>query len=65
MKIMVNGTSIDAKQGASVSDLLAERNLSPDRVAVELNRRLLKTEKYEVPLKENDEVEIVTFVGGG
>jgi thiamine biosynthesis protein ThiS len=65
MKIMVNGNAIEAPQGASVSDLLAERKLSPDRVAVELNRRLLKTEKYGEPLKENDEVEIVTFVGGG
>jgi len=34
-------------------------------VAVELNRRLLRGEKYSTPLKEGDEVEIVTFVGGG
>jgi len=31
----------------------------------ELNRRLVRAEKYDQPLKEGDEVEIVTFVGGG
>jgi len=30
-----------------------------------LNRRLLRTEKYDTILAANDEVEIVTFVGGG
>jgi thiamine biosynthesis protein ThiS len=32
---------------------------------VELNKRLVRGEKYDVGLKEGDEVEIVTFVGGG
>lgn len=65
MKITVNGTSVEVQEGISVSGLLAERKLSPDRVAVELNRRLLKTERYHESLKDQDEVEIVTFVGGG
>ena len=34
-------------------------------VAVEINRRLVKSERYDQPLKAGDEVEIVTFVGGG
>jgi sulfur carrier protein len=65
MKIMVNGISVEIGQGVSVADLLSERKLSADRVAVELNRRLLKTERYGELLKDRDEVEIVTFVGGG
>jgi thiamine biosynthesis protein ThiS len=32
---------------------------------VELNRRLLRSDRYDTLLKEGDEVEIVTFVGGG
>jgi thiamine biosynthesis protein ThiS len=39
--------------------------LTPEKVAIELNRRLLRGEKYDTALKEGDEVEIVTFVGGG
>ena len=39
--------------------------LVPEKVSIELNRRLLRSERYDTPLKEGDEVEIVTFVGGG
>ena len=45
--------------------LLGKRGLSPNKVAIELNRRLLKSDRYDQPLKEGDEIEIVTFVGGG
>ena len=40
-------------------------NLVPEKVAIELNRRLVRSDKYDTPLKDGDEVEIVTFVGGG
>lgn len=65
MTIKLNGTPHDVPEGTTVADLVAQSNLSPDKVAVELNRRLLKTDKYATPLKDGDEVEIVTFVGGG
>lgn len=65
MTITVNGQPREVADGASVSTLLVDMKLTPDRVAVELNRRLLKTERYDQPLKPNDQVEIVTFVGGG
>ncbi len=65
MNLKVNGQPREMPEGTTVLTLLADIKLSPDKVAIELNRRLLKTEKYDSPLKENDEVEIVTFVGGG
>ena len=34
-------------------------------VPTELNRRLIRTDKYDTALQAGDEVEIVTFVGGG
>ena len=64
-KITVNGTPRDLTDGTTVADLIAHSNLTPDKVAVELNRRLLKSDKYDTVLKDGDEVEIVTFVGGG
>lgn len=64
-KITVNGTPRDLTDGTTVADLIAQSNLTPDKVAVELNRRLLKSDKYDTVLKDGDEVEIVTFVGGG
>lgn len=65
MKIKVNGQDRDVPEGANILALLAEAKLKPQTVAVELNKRLLRTEKYDQPLKAGDEVEIVTFVGGG
>ena len=65
MRVIVNGQEKLVAEGASVQQILDEMKLSPDRVAVEVNRRLLRTARYGEPLKDGDQVEIVTFVGGG
>ena len=46
--------------------LLQYLKLSPDRVAVEINSRVIPKEEYATtPLHEEDRVEILHFVGGG
>ncbi|HEV8377350.1 MAG TPA: sulfur carrier protein ThiS [Tepidisphaeraceae bacterium] len=65
MKIKVNGEEREVAEGANILALLTDAKLKPQTVAVEVNRRLVRTEKYDQPLKAGDEVEIVTFVGGG
>ena len=65
MKIKVNGQDRDVPDGANILSLLADAKLKPQTVAVEVNKRLVRTEKYDQSLKAGDEVEIVTFVGGG
>ncbi|HSI36415.1 MAG: sulfur carrier protein ThiS [Phycisphaerae bacterium] len=65
MNVTVNGEPRDLPDHETVAALLARLNLSPDKVAVELNRRILRTERYDTPLKPGDVVEVVTFVGGG
>ena len=65
MKIKVNGQEREVADGANILALLADAKLKPQTVAVEVNKRLVRTEKYDQPLKAGDEVEIVTFVGGG
>ena len=65
MTITLNGSPRDISDGATIASLLVELKLTPDKVAVELNRRLVRSEKYDTPLKSGDVVEIVTFVGGG
>lgn len=65
MTITLNGQPREVAAGATVRSLLAELNLSPEKVAIELNRRLVRSDKYDAPLNEADEVEVVTFVGGG
>ena len=65
MTVKVNGQDRDVTDGTTVLALIEQHNLSPQKVAVELNRRLIRTEKYNTVLNPGDEVEIVTFVGGG
>lgn len=65
MNVTVNGEARDLPDGETVRGLVARFNLVPEKVAVELNRRLVRAAQYDQPLKEGDEVEVVTFVGGG
>ena len=65
MKVTVNGEPRDLPDGTTVTGLLEQLKLLPRSVAVELNRRLLRSEKYPTALKDGDTIEIVTFVGGG
>ena len=65
MTVTVNGDPRELPDGATIRTLLTELKLTPDKVAVELNRRLVRAEKYDAPLNGADVVEIVTFVGGG
>ena len=65
MTVTVNGEPRDVPDGETVRTLVERYQLTPDKVAIELNRRLLRADRYDAALKEGDEVEIVTFVGGG
>ncbi|HWE01422.1 MAG TPA: sulfur carrier protein ThiS [Tepidisphaeraceae bacterium] len=65
MNIKINGEPRNLPDGQTVRDIVLRHNLTPEKVAVELNRRLLRGDKYDTPLTDGDEMEIVTFVGGG
>lgn len=65
MRIKINGQERDFPDGADIHAVLAAHKLTPDKVAIEVNRRLVRSDKYGIPLNDGDEIEIVTFVGGG
>ncbi len=66
MKLHVNGEEYIAKGARSVDALLQELDIPPQRVAVEVNLKVISKADYpRVELKEGDRVEIVSFVGGG
>jgi thiamine biosynthesis protein ThiS len=66
MRIRINGQWQDQPQDSTVTLLLEGLGLEPRRVAVELNRQLVPRAKFGLTrLGENDELEIVTLVGGG
>ena len=66
MQIMINGQWHRKSGSLSVAELLDEMSLDHRRVAVELNRLIVRRADYHATtLAEKDELEIVTLVGGG
>jgi len=64
--IVLNGESRALRPGATVSSLIAELGLDSRQVAVERNREVVPRANHgETVLAEGDQVEVVTFVGGG
>ena len=66
MRLRVNGETETYPDGITVKELLDSLGISNRPVAVELNRKVLPRDKLgEKTLREDDSLEIVTFVGGG
>jgi thiamine biosynthesis protein ThiS len=66
IQVSVNGEPVQVPAGSSLSDLLRKLDLDRARVAVEHNRRVVpRAEHAGVLLNHGDQLEIVTFVGGG
>jgi thiamine biosynthesis protein ThiS len=66
MQILFNGEPREIAADATIAHLLLELNLAPKHVAVEVNREVVPRRLHEEHvLRANDEVEVVTLVGGG
>jgi len=64
--ITINGKQHSIHDGLSLSSLLRFLGINSDRVAVEHNMEIVnKNDFNDTVLKENDTLEIITFVGGG
>jgi len=62
----VNGKLKNLALSTNLEAIITALGLSPDRVAVELNGNVVPRSEYaSVVPKEDDTVEIVSFVGGG
>ena len=65
MVIKLNGENYTT-EAETVGILLKEIDIIPGRVAVELNLTIIKRDRYdETLLHDGDELEVVSFVGGG
>ncbi|PYV60239.1 MAG: thiamine biosynthesis protein ThiS [Acidobacteria bacterium] len=66
MTLIINGEHRQFVSISTVSTLLEQLNMKPDRVAIELNRELLPRDRWAATqLQDGDTLEIVHFVGGG
>ena len=66
MKLILNGESVEVKDQCSLTELLDLVAFPSDRVAIELNKCVVRKRIWEeTTLKEGDRIEVVHFVGGG
>ena len=66
IKIKVNGKKTLLNKNDSVQKLTKKLNIPLNKVAIELNRKILDKKKLKnVKLSNNDNIEIVHFIGGG
>lgn len=64
--VALNGESREVPEGLTIATFLAHLALPADRVAVELNRQIVrKTDWESVSISHGAQVEVVHFVGGG
>jgi sulfur carrier protein len=66
MQIHLNGEPQDVPDDITVSGLLTWLSVTAPRVAVEVNAQVVTRARHaDTALRPGDQVEVVTFVGGG
>ena len=66
MEIVINGENREVPALVSLKGLIGLLKLQGDRIAVELNREIVRKDRWAgIQLRDHDRLEIVHFVGGG
>ncbi|MCI2927364.1 sulfur carrier protein ThiS [Staphylococcus hominis] len=66
MKCIINGDAFNFDSEQSITSVLESLELDPKRVIVEHNKTLIKQEDYnQHTVREDDQLELLEFVGGG
>jgi len=64
--VYVNGESRELSGPLSLAELITQLDLPAARIAVELNRAVVRRNDWSTTmLQDDDRIEIVHFVGGG
>jgi sulfur carrier protein len=66
MKIFINGETKQIVEEFNLTELLKHFSLPTERIAVELNKEVVRKKDWEnISIKDGDKIEVVHFVGGG
>ena len=66
MKLTINGEERDVHSSATVTELIAELDITAPNIAVAVNHQVVPRSQYPATrIQEGDTVEIVHAVGGG
>lgn len=64
-KMIVNGKKKDFPPGITICELIEIMGFPQNIVMVKLDGKRVPKENYSIKLKENSNVEIFSFIGGG
>lgn len=66
IEVRLNGKSREIPEGLTLLGLLQHLEIKRDRVAIEFNREIVKSDLWDATrIQPGDELEVVHFVGGG
>jgi thiamine biosynthesis protein ThiS len=66
LRVYINGEAREISGTPSLAELINQLDLPAARIAVELNREVVRRNDWGgTVLREDDRIEIVHFVGGG
>lgn len=66
IRVRINGEIREVPTELTVAGLLSHLDIRTNRVAVERNRRIVSKSTFEkTPIEDGDQIEIVSFIGGG
>lgn len=66
VQITLNGESRELPEGTTVASLIDELQLRQRRYAIEINRQIVRRDTWPTTtLQPGDQVEVISFVGGG
>ena len=66
MNILLNGKQFSVDNNISLIKLLKLNNISEKNIVIEINKTIITKNLWsETKLNKNDEIEVITAVGGG
>ncbi len=66
INITLNGKKSALEKSMSISELLKLKKIRPEVVTIELNDNIINKKNFKAtPIKEDDRIEFVYFMGGG
>ena len=66
MKIKLNGKEVLIKDNINIENLLKLKQINKKNIVIEINKVIITKDLWSKNiLHENDEIEIITAVGGG
>lgn len=66
MEISINGKKVYLESGLTLAKYLAQEGFNPDHIIVEYNHEIIRKDCWDgIVLNQDDNLEILSFVGGG